>query len=47
MTHERILLAEDELDLGRMCARALELAGYSVVSVPDGKDAVALAQKDP
>jgi len=46
MTRERILIAEDQQDLGRMCARALEMAGYSVTSVLDGKDAVERAKKE-
>ncbi len=47
MPNERILVAEDERDLRRMCQRALELAGYQTVGVGDGREAIALAQREP
>jgi len=47
MPNERILVAEDERDLRRMCQRALELAGYETVGVADGREAIAAAQREP
>jgi len=47
MPNERILVAEDERDLRRMCQRALELAGYETVGVADGREAIATAQREP
>jgi len=44
MPNERILVAEDERDLRRMCIRALRMAGYEAVAVPDGLEAVRAAQ---
>ena len=46
MPNERILVAEDERDLRRMCLRALEMAGYEAVGVADGREAIDLAQRE-
>lgn len=46
MPNERILVAEDERDLRRMCMRALEMAGFETVGVADGREAIALAQQE-
>lgn len=40
MSYERILVADDEHDVCRMCVRVLELAGYRAVGVNSGQDAV-------
>jgi DNA-binding NtrC family response regulator len=42
----RILLIEDDPDGRRSVAEALEVAGWTVVAVPDGNSAVALLQKE-
>ncbi len=46
MANERILVAEDEPDLRRMCIRALELAGFETVGAADGREAIALAKEE-
>ena len=46
MPNERILVAEDEHDLRRMCMRALEIAGYQTVGASDGREAIARAQQE-
>ncbi len=46
MPRTRVLVAEDEADLREMCVRLLELAGYEVVGVADGQQAVERARED-
>ena len=43
----KILLAEDDDSLRRFLAKALERAGYEVVSCPDGETALAALQDGP
>lgn len=46
MAHEKVLLAEDESDVRDMCVRTLEMAGYQVVAVRDGQEAVEYASRE-
>jgi len=46
MAHEKVLLAEDENDVRDMCARTLKMAGYQVVAVRDGQEAVERASQE-
>lgn len=45
MPDERILIAEDEVDVLDMCVRALSREGYDVLGVRNGADAIAVAKK--
>jgi len=45
MPQERILIAENEPEVRRMCIRALQFAGYDPVGVADGREAVALYEE--
>jgi len=45
MADERILIADDEVDVLDMCVRALSLEGYRTSSAHNGMEAVALARK--
>lgn len=46
MAHEKVLLADDENDVRDMCARTLKMAGYQVVAVRDGQEAVERASQE-
>lgn len=41
--HETILLVEDQLEVRTLCARVLQLAGYHVLDVENGPQALALS----
>lgn len=43
----RVLIADDDRAIRESLARALELEGYEVVTVPDGVDALARVHRDP
>jgi two-component system cell cycle sensor histidine kinase/response regulator CckA len=45
--HETILLVEDQASLREMLREALELAGYRVLSAPDGEAAIRIARRHP
>lgn len=47
MPQERILVAEDQDDVRRMCLRTLKLVGYDVTGVGSGREAIDLASKEP
>lgn len=46
MPQERILIAEDEADLRKICALILKRAGYDPVAVEDGQQAVERARQE-
>ncbi len=43
----RVLVADDDRAIRAAFARALELEGYDVLTVPDGADALSVARRDP
>jgi two-component system cell cycle response regulator CpdR len=47
LTHQRILLAEDDDSMRGFLARALERAGYEVISFDNGADAFARLKEEP
>jgi len=47
LSHQRILLAEDDESMRGFLARALERAGYDVVSFDNGEDAFARLKEEP
>ncbi len=44
MNKRTILVAEDEFDIRELIKFSLEFSGYTVVTAPNGKEAVALAK---
>ncbi len=46
MPQERILIAENEPEVRRMCMRSLQFAGYEPVGVADGNEAVVRAREE-
>jgi two-component system cell cycle response regulator CpdR len=47
ISHQRILLAEDDDSMRGFLARALERAGYDVISYDNGADAFARLKEEP
>ena len=47
LTHQRILLAEDDDSMRGFLARALERAGYDVIAYDNGADAFARLKEEP
>jgi len=47
LSHQRILLAEDDESMRGFLARALERAGYEVISFDNGADAFARLKEEP
>ncbi|MGD9802185.1 MAG: cell cycle two-component system response regulator CpdR [Hyphomicrobiaceae bacterium] len=47
LSHQRILLAEDDDSMRGFLARALERAGYEVISFDNGADAFARLKEEP
>ena len=47
LSHQRILLAEDDESMRGFLARALERAGYEVISFDNGEDAFARLKEEP
>jgi two-component system cell cycle response regulator CpdR len=47
VSHQRILLAEDDDSMRGFLARALERAGYDVIAFDNGADALARIQEEP
>jgi two-component system cell cycle response regulator CpdR len=47
LSHQRILLAEDDDSMRGFLARALERAGYEVISFDNGADALARLKEEP
>jgi len=47
LSHQRILLAEDDDSMRGFLARALERAGYDVISFDNGADAFARLKEEP
>lgn len=47
LTHQRILLAEDDDSMRAFLARALERAGYDVIAYDNGADAFARLKEEP
>ncbi|MHB0859255.1 MAG: sensor histidine kinase [Anaerolineae bacterium] len=46
MPHERVLVTEDEADIRSLCAQVLTRAGYQVVAVGSGHEAIEHASKE-
>ena len=47
VSHQRILLAEDDESMRGFLARALERAGYAVIACDDGAEAFARLKEEP
>jgi two-component system cell cycle response regulator CpdR len=47
LSHQRILLAEDDESMRGFLARALERAGYAVIACDDGAEAFARLKEEP
>lgn len=47
LSHQRILLAEDDVSMRGFLARALERAGYEVISFDNGADALSRLREEP
>ncbi|MHB1294403.1 MAG: sensor histidine kinase [Anaerolineae bacterium] len=46
MPHERVLVSEDETDIRSLCAQVLTRAGYQVVAVANGQEAIERARQE-